>query len=281
MKYQGLIKDYITASFFVFMIAFTFNTFFYSFEMVIGGSSGIAILVNFITGIKPSIIILFIHIGVLIVGYFLLGWTRVSKSIYGSLIYPVFVELSSPIANFVMNLSIGSEHLFIIIVLGSVIYGWAQGNLYKIDYTAGGSDVINQIVNKFTGITMGTSNFIVNSFIVLAGGFILGWVKVLYAILILYVIGIASDRAQLGSYSNKAFYIITKKENEVSDFIKKTLGINVTSLESVGGFEGKEGNIIMCIISNNDYYHLKEGIEEIDPNSLFIITHAYKLEERS
>lgn len=280
MKYKKIIKTYIDVSFYCLLIAISFNMFFLPFEMVIGGSSGISILVNFLFGLKPSLVVLGVHILAILIGWKVLGWKRIRKSIYGSFAYPFFIELSSPIKDLMIGFNIGLEHLFIMIVLGSVLNGWASGKLYKIGYTSGGSDIFNQIINKLTGITMGTSNFIFNSVIVLSGGFILGWAKVLYAVLILYIIGVATDRAQLGSYSNKAFYIISNKDKEVTDFIKNKLDINVTAFEAISGFENKERSIIMCVISNSNYYNLKEGIQEIDPDALFIITHAYELEPR-
>lgn len=280
MKVKNFIKTYIEVSFYCLLIAISFNMFFLPFEMVIGGSSGISILVNYLFGLKPSVVVLTIHVLALAIGLKVLGWKKIRKSIYGSFAYPMFIELTSPIKQMILNSNIGSEHLFIMIVLGSILNGWSSGKLYKIDYTSGGSDVFNQIINKLTGNSMGSANFIFNGAIVLAGGFILGWVKVLYAILILYIIGIATDRAQLGSYSNKAFYIISKKNEEVKKYIKDTLNINVTTFETISGLKNEEGSIVLCVIPNNNYYHLKEGIQEIDPNALFIITHAYELEER-
>ena len=69
--------------------------------------------------------------------------------------------------------------------------------IYKVGYTAGGSDIASQIINKYFGITVGTANIFINAIIVISGGVIFGWDKVLYAILIPYIIGAVTDKVLL------------------------------------------------------------------------------------
>lgn len=269
-------KEYLIVSLTILLIAISFNIFFFPFEMVIGGASGLAISLNYLLNISPAIIILIIDVFALIIGYLFLDKKTVNNSIYGSFVYPFFIYLTEPLKTYIISLNISSSDLLVFIILGSVISGACFGFLYKKGYTTGGSEIFKKIIHKGTGLTLGTSNFIVNFIIVVFGSFIIGFDKILYTILIVYIMSISIDRILIGPYSNKIFYIITKYDNEVSNFIIKSLNLTVTKIDSIGGYSNSGSKILMCVVPNNNYYKLKEGINKIDKEAFFLITHAYE-----
>lgn len=271
-----IIKNYIYVTFTIFIIAIAFNVFFLPFGMIIGGSSGLAISLNYVFPISPSIIILLIHILAIILGYIYLGKNQIKKSIYGSFAYPFFIELTSPLADYIVSLNISTNDLLVFIIFGAVISGMAAGYLYKKGYTSGGSDIFKKIVHKYTGLTLGNSNFIVNLSIVLSGSFILGFDKILYTVLIIYINSVTMDKILIGNYSNKIFYIITKQDQQVIDFISGTLNLRVTEIKSTGGYSNTGSKILMCVVANNDYFKLREGINKIDDRAFFLVTHAHE-----
>ncbi len=275
MKCQKLLKEYLIVTISTLIIALSFNTFFLPFNMVTGGSSGVAIIFNYLFKINPAITILIMHVSVLVLGYVFLGKKKVIKSIYGSLVYPFFIQLTSPIREYIVSLNIDNKDLLVFIIFGAVITGLAAGKIYKLGYTTGGSDVINQIINKYFGLTIGTASFIVNVIIVSVGGFAIGFKKILYAVLILYIRGISTDKILIGNYSNKIFYIITNESKQVKDFIHNELGLKVTEMNSIGGYSNTGSKILMCVVSNRDYFKLREGINEIDKSAFFLVTHAH------
>ncbi len=270
------LKEYLIVSLTILLIAISFNIFFLPFEMVIGGASGLAISLNYLLNISPAIIILIIDIFAIIIGYLFLDRKIVYNSIYGSFVYPFFIYLTEPLKYYIISLNISSSDLLVFIILGSVISGSCFGFLYKKGYTTGGSEIFKKIIHKYTGLTLGTSNFIVNFIIVIIGSFIIGFDKILYTILIVYIMSISIDRILIGPYSNKIFYIITKYDNEVSNFIIKNLNLTVTKIDSIGGYSNSGSKILMCVVPNNNYYKLKEGINKIDKEAFFLITHAYE-----
>ncbi|MDD2181122.1 MAG: YitT family protein [Bacilli bacterium] len=275
MKSKKLLKNYIIVTFATLVVAAAFNMFFLPFNLVTGGSSGISVIVNYLFSIEPSITVLVVHITILILGYITLGGKKVSRSIYGSLIYPFFIDFTEPLSEYVISLNISSNNLLVFAIFGAVLSGLALGVIHKRGYTTGGSDVVDQIINKYFGLTIGTADFLFNGSIVIIGGFALGFEKILYAVLILYVRGISTDKILIGSYSNKIFYIITKEKELVKQFINNDLGLTVTSINSVGGYSNTGSEILMCVISNRDYFKLKEGISDVDKTAFFLATHAH------
>jgi uncharacterized membrane-anchored protein YitT (DUF2179 family) len=275
MKYQKKLKEYLIVTVATFIVAAAFNTFFLPFNMVIGGSSGVAIIFDYLFHINPATTVLLMHILILILGYFLLEHKLIIHSIYGSLAYPFFIHLTSPLRDYVLSLNVTGSDVIVFIIFGAVITGIGLGIIYKYGYTTGGSDIIDHILNKYLGITIGTASFLFNFIIVTVGGFTIGYEKLLYTVLILYIRGISTDKILIGNYSNKIFYIITKESEQVKKFICNELHLKVTQMNSIGGYSNTEKPILMCVVSNRDYFKLKEGINKIDKEAFFLITHAH------
>ena len=114
--------------------------------------------------------------------------------------------------------------------------------------------------------------------IVLAGGFFFGWTRVLYALIVLYIISLMVDKVVLGIASTKALYITTSKEAEVVDYLISSLNLGVTMIEVVGGYSNKHKKMLMCVLPTTDYFRVKEGIHEIDNNAVIVATDAYQAE---
>lgn len=278
---KKIIKNYLIVTLASLILAIAFNTSIYPLEIVTGGSSGTSILAYHFFGIDPSITVFVCYALAIIVGYFLLGKKEIKKSVFGTFSYPIAIELTAPLATFVKSLSLDTSEYLIIVIIGAVISGIAYGLVYKIGYTTGGSDIASQIINKYFGITMGSSNLIINAIIVLAGGALFGWDKVLYAIVILYVTGLATDKILLGSSYSKAFFIVTDKDDQIKEYILKEFNKPVTELEAMGGYSNKDDQVLMVVVATKDYFKLKEGVNLIDDKAFFIITDAYELECKS
>ena len=118
---------------------------------------------------------------------------------------------------------------------------------------------------------------IVDGTIIVVGGFVYGWNSMLYALIVLYIVSIITDKIMLGISKSKAFYIITDEEEQVKEYIIKTLGHGVTVFPVKGGYTEEKQRMLMCVIPTREYYRLKEGISKIDKGAFFVITDAYEV----
>ena len=113
--------------------------------------------------------------------------------------------------------------------------------------------------------------------IVLSGGIFFGITKLMYALVVLYIISALTDKVVLGISDSKAFYIITEKEDLVKEFILKYLNHGVTMFEARGGFTKEKQRVLMCVVPTKEYFELKEGIHQIDNDAFFVVTDAYEV----
>ena len=271
-KYR--VRRYIELILGTFLIAVSFNCFFLPNDIVFGGVSGIAIIVNHFLGIEPSLIITILSILLLIISYIFLGKEKTFNSILGSLLYPIFVKLT---ANFSSFLHFDKTDLLLILLFASILYGIGTGLVFKAGYTTGGTDILNQIVSKYAKMSLGKALIFSDGIILAAGIFVFGPTKFLYAVIVLYITSVLTDKVVLGISDSKAFYIISAEEKGVKDYILKHLEHTVTIIEGVGGYTKKKQHIIMCIIPTKEYFKLKEAILAIDREAFFIVTDAYEV----
>lgn len=263
-----------------FLIAISFNLFFAPNNLVTGGVSGIAIVIENVFGISSSLFITISYILLLIISYFVLGIDETKHSLIGSILYPLFVFLTQNIASYIQ---FNVDNLLLISIFGALIYGVGSGLTFKYGFSTGGSDIICQIMSKYLKITIGDSMKIVNFIIILGSGFFLSsngsiyaWENVMYAIITIYIISLLNDKVLLGISSSKSFYIITDHETSIKNFLINELGKGVTVLEGRGGYTGDRKKVLMCVIPTKEYFLAKEGILEIDKDAILLINDVYQ-----
>lgn len=266
------IKKYATLSLGLFLYALAYNLFLKPNNIVAGDVDGIA---NIFKGIiNPNLLITILCVTLLIISFPLLGVKTTMGSVIGTILFPIFVTLTSDISKYII---IDTNDLLLISIVAGVIRGTGYGLTFKMGFTTGGTDILNQIVAKYFHTSIGTAMLIVDGSIVVAGGFVYGFSSMLYALIILYLLSFITDKIMLGISKSKSFYIITSEEEKVKDYIMNELGHGVTIFSVKGGYTKERQKMLMCVIPTREYYKLKEGISEIDKDSFFVITDSYEV----
>lgn len=256
------------------LIAVSYNLFLASNDIVAGGIGGVAIILNGLFNINNSIVILICNILLLILSYFLLGKEKTKNTVLGSLLFPILIELTRHIN---VWLQLDTSQLLLSSVFGGVVYGFGLGMTFKAGFTTGGTDILNQIISKYGKISIGKSMLLVDGGVVLLSAIAFGPTKVMYSIIVLYIISLISDRVILGVSDSKAFYIITNNEDAIREYILKVLNHGVTVFNAKGGYATKDQTVLMCVLPTKDYYRLKAGITEIDREAFVVVTDAYEV----
>lgn len=270
---NGRVVRYIQFVLGILLVSLAFNIFVLPNDLVYG-VSGIAVILNKTSHITPSITILIGSLFLLILSFVLLGFEKTKNSIIGSILYPIFVELTIPLIKYI---DLGTTETVVLVLFGAVISGFGMGLIFKSGFTTGGTDILNQIVSKYFKISIGNAMFFTDGLIIFASLFIFGWQKFIYSVINIYMISIMTDKVILGISQSKAVYVITEEENEVKRFIMEHLNHGITVLNAKGGYTGNHQKMIMCIIPTKQYFIVKEGIRAIDKNAFLLVTDAYEV----
>lgn len=271
---KKLIRRYLLLIISLFISACYFNLLQLPSQIVTGGSTGISIILNSYFDLEPSQVIFIISMVLLLIGFIFLGVEKISGAIVSTVVYPIFVDLTANIGNYItVDLS---DKILISIFLG-ILSGVTTGIVYKVGFSNGGISIISEIISKYRKVSISNISFVINFIIVLFGGASFGWTMVMYAVIVLYIYSIVLDRVLIGVSKNKALYIITSKEDELCDYIMNTLKHGVTIFDVKGAFLEKKRKVLMTVIPNREYFRLKEGIKEIDEKAFFIVTDSYQV----
>lgn len=267
------ISRYIQLFIVLFLSAFCFNLFLLPTHIVAGGVNGIAIITEHVFNFDPSVVIFIISVFCLLLSFIFLGKDNSLSAIISTIFYPLFVKLSLPLANMII---IDTSDLFLISILVGLVSGLTTGLIYKNGFNNGNLGIISQILYKYFRLSVSKSNFILNTLVVILGGFYFGWTKVMYAIIIIFINSVVMEKVLLGISTKKAFYIITDKSFEIERFIIDELNHSVTIFNAKGGFLFKNKKMLLAVVPTKEYFILTEGIKEIDPKAFFVATDAYQ-----
>ena len=258
----------------LFLSAIIFNLLLYPTNLVTGGMNGLAIIINHITDIDSALIILIGSILLLGLSYVFLGLNQVTASLVATITYPFFISITEPLTKLIV---IDTSDLILISILIGILLGITNGLMYKVGFSNGGLNIISQILYQYFPISLSKSTMIINFIVVLIGGIYFGFNMMLYAFIIIYLSSAVIDKVLLGISSNKAFYINTYKDKEVKDYLIKELNHTVTIFDVKGGFLKKKRSVLLAVIPTREYFKLKEGIYQIDPQAFFVVTDAYEV----
>ncbi len=261
----------------VFCLSINYNLFLLPNHLVIGGTSGLSIVCETLLGWDPNLFLYVTTAILLILSFLLLGVKKTGVSIIGSIMYPFFVTLTAPLAEF-LKYYIEFDNIILLILAVSILYGIGNGLVYKAGFDTGGSDIIMKILNKYCHLPEGKSIFITQIIIILCGGFVFGINNLIYALIILMIYTNLVDKILIGISDSKLFFVYTKKWENVEDYILNELHTGVTILKTEGGYSKEKNNLLMCVVPNKDYYIFKETVLNIDPLAFIVIHDCYEVE---
>ena len=244
-------------------------------NIVTGGVSGLGVLFqNIFDGFNPALTILILNIALLVLGLFFVGKEFFLKTVYGSLTFPLFIELFSLLYNVIPSEYLDFD-LPLIVIFSSIIIGYGLGLSIKHGGSTGGTEILQKIMFKYLHVPFSISLYLIDGAIILIGLFVVKNVQTsLYAIVFTFVAGMVIDSVVFSGFNKRAVYIISNKNEEIKDSLLDMFDRGVTSIRVVGEYSKTERQMLVCVLSSNEYYKLREVIEKCDPKAFYYAVRA-------
>jgi len=252
------------------IIAIGFNVFLLPNQVASGGVSGISTILHGLFGWNPGFVQYAFNIPLFIAGVLLLGKKFGIKSFIGTVTLPLIVLLTNSWEPWTDNPLLGA-------LFGGIVVGLGIGLVFKGNASTGGTDLLAQIITKYTGISLGTSVLLIDGIIAISAAIVFDLEKGLYALIGLYVTTKTIDIIQLGFSQSKMVYIITMKQDEVRDAIYAEIERGVTKLPAIGGYTGEARPVLMVVVYQTEFTKLKQLIKSVDPSAFVIVSNAYEV----
>ena len=261
------IREYALTTLGIVLTAIGLEYFLFPNDIAAGVVSGIALVINGITGWNISIMVFILNIILFIVAFVVLGKGFGGKSLYATVILSVVMEIIEKVFNPVML----TENMFLASFFGSALLAMGSAIVFHQGASTGGTSILAAIISKFTPLGVGTALLLNDSIICLLAINVFGIDKGLFGFFSLILIGLLIDKFIDGFNTCKQVFIITSKADMVVNFINKDINRGCTVLNGKGGYTYSEVNIVYTVLSNNQFITLKNFIKENNPEAFITV----------
>ncbi|MBW6466742.1 MAG: YitT family protein [Brevefilum sp.] len=263
--------DFVLILFGALIQAFALRLFLVPAELVSGGISGLAQLLHHYTAFPIGMMVLLGNIPLFVVGWRYLGGPRFAiRTILSILSFSIFTDI---LVFFLPSQGV-TDDLVLNTIYGGLVLGIGLGVVYRGRGTSGGSDILGRILNRRFNMTISQAYLITDSLVVLGAGFVFGWTKALYGLVLIYVSGLAAETALQGTNVIRSAMIVTTQTEAIAQAIMGDLERGVTILSGTGAYTGQPRNVIYCAVSRMEINRLKILVHDIDPKAFMVIGHA-------
>jgi uncharacterized membrane-anchored protein YitT (DUF2179 family) len=160
------------------------------------------------------------------------------------------------------------------VLYGGVIGGLGAGLIYRGRGTSGGTDILARILTRWRHIPISQSYLFSDAVVMLLAGMAFGWDQALYAIVTLYIAGVAAEAVTEGSNVVRTALVVTERPGEVASSILHHLNRGVTLLDARGAYTGRKRTVLYCVVTRAEVGPLKALVREAAPKAFMVVGHA-------
>ncbi len=268
-----IFRDYLFIALGALLQALAIRLFLVPAGLVNGGISGLAQIINHFTGLPIGLMILIGNLPLFVIGWRFLGGRRFTlRTAFAVVTISVFTDLLV----FILPKDGLTSDLVLNTLYGGVASGIGYGLVYRGQGTSGGSDILARILNNWKGISISQSYLLTDSLIMFMGGLVYSWENALYAIVMLYISGVAAEVALEGANVVRTALIITTEPEAVTQQVLENMERGVTVLSGRGAYTGSDRPVLYCVITRSEVTQLKALVNEIDPRAFIVIGQAHE-----
>ncbi|MCI8511081.1 MAG: YitT family protein [Lachnospiraceae bacterium] len=231
--------------------------------------SGLAIVLSNLVPLSVSAITMVLNVVLLIVGFLLCGHEFGFKTIYTSILLPLFLGLFEILLPNNASLS-GDALLDVICYIFTVSIGLSI--LFNMNASSGGLDIVAKILNRYLHMDLGKAMSMSGMLVALSSAFVYDKKTVVLSVLGTYLNGMVLDHFIFGQNIKRRVCIISKeKEEKIRDWILHTLKSGATIYQAQGAYDNKIRNEIITIVDKNEYQKLMQYIIHEDPEAFITV----------
>lgn len=253
-----------------FIAGFALEGFLIPNNMIDGGIVGISIMLSYLTKANLGALILIINLPFIFLALQKMGKLFVGQTLFAIAMLGVSVN--------VFHNHIATDDPLLATVFGGVVLGIGVGLVLRHNAAMDGTEILSIKLAKSSGFSIGEIIMFFNIFIYSCAGFLYGWDKAMYSVLVYFIAYKVIDIVLEGLNESKSVNIISNKSEQIGNAIIKKLDIGVTYMKGRGGYTGEEKDIIYCVISRLELAKLKELIRAIDQTAFISVENVHEVE---
>ena len=243
------------------------NLFLVNAQLLSGGATGIALILQYLYNIPSGITMFLINIPLFFISYKMLNKKFTLYSAVGMVSLSISLIITKPLSNIVKV-----DDLLLYCIYGGVLCGLGYGLVFLRNGSTGGTDIIAMVIRKkYSNFEIGKLSFAINCIIVFISALIFGLPKALYTLISMFIQITLIDKVINGFNSKKLLLILTEKEEDVIQYVIKDMNRGVTSLIAEGEYTHELRKMLYIAVTSSQMVHLKNKILKVDPKAFITI----------
>ncbi len=273
-----IFKEFAVMTFATAIIACAVFFFLYPSNASVSSVSGLAIVLSNFVPFSVSIITLVLNIILLIIGFITCGNEFGGKTVYTSILLPVFMWVLEKIFPNMQSLT-GDAALDVVCYVFSVSVGLAI--LFNMNASSGGLDIIAKIMNKYLHMDLGHAMSLSGMIVALSSAFAYDIKTVILSVLGTYVNGLVLDHFIFSQSLKRRVCIVSPKQEEIREFILNELHSGATIYEAIGAYRMQKHTEIITVVDKSEYQKLMNFIQKTDPQAFVTVYNVSDVHYRS
>lgn len=250
------------------LLAFLVNTFVLPSNIIMGGATGISVLLSKFLPLDTATIVLLFNILMLLLGAIVLGKRFVVTTVASSLMYPIFLGIMQRIP----ALSITTENPLLFVLFGGSMLGLSLGMIMRIGASTGGADVLALVCHKWFHAPISICVWIVDGLIILGQALFATSDQILYGIVFLVTESLVLDQVMLLGQSQIQIFAVSPESKKIRHALLTDLSAGATMVQIESGYLGNQQQGILCVIPPRKLHEATQLIQSIDPDVFMTVT---------
>lgn len=262
MKSKTVLREFALITLGTAIIAAAVFFFMQPAHLAMGSVAGLAVVLEQFLPLSVAAISMIVNVALLLLGFLLIGREFGARTVYTSLLLPIFLWLLE--LRFPENTSLTND-AFVDMACCLFVVSFGQSILFSQNASSGGLDIVGKILNKFFRVNIGKAIAAVGMAIALSSALVYDKKTVVLSVLGTYLSGIVLDYFIFGTNTKRKVCIISHKQREIIAFLLDTLHSGATLYDAHGAYGGFSGAEIVTIVDKNEYRQLMDFLAREDP----------------
>mgnify|MGYP003292345361 CR=1 FL=1 len=248
------------------MLAFSICAFVIPYDIMLGGSNGIALAIQHFLPLRLSVISACVNVSLFFLGLIFLGWKFAATSLASTIIYPLMLAICE-------MLPLGTlfkENIVVCALFCGALCGAGIGLVVRAGGSTGGMDIPPCILNKYKGIPVGTSLMFFDVVVVLTQVVLKGTDGILLSLVVIVVMSFVVNKVVLSGERKIQVMIISPAYQEIRKVILEKINCGVTMLDIETGYQGVAQKAILSVVYANKYPEIREAALALDSHAFIV-----------
>ena len=268
---KNLLENLKTLLFILFgnaLLAFLVAAFIIPHDIIMGGTTGIAIIINRFFHVDTALLVFLMNVGLLVLGLVVIGKKLFATSIASTFLYPAFLAMFQRIPG-IDNMT---DDTLLAALFAGVLMGLALGLVMRVGSSTGGMDITNLVLAKLTHRNVAFFVYLTD-FIVVGGQAIVSSAQsILLGIVVLVLESIVLDQVMVFGKAQLQLFVVSPKYDEIRKRFLSELSAGVTMAEIRTGALGQEQLGVICVVPSRKLYYADEIVRSVDPDAFVTVT---------